>query len=174
MESEVSGLAIQLAHRVFNAGTVIAVDLFDRKLQLAKQVGATSVANAAHQDPVEVVKEATDGRLADVVIDFVGQNRTISKAIDCVGKGGRVVFVGIGVKEMRLSPYRAIIGKEMELVGVNDHLRTELVQLTRLVASGKIGLSRSITHEVKLKEVNRGMRILEENIGTPLRVVVSK
>lgn len=166
--------AVQLAHRVFNAGTIIAVDLFDRKLQLAKQVGATSVVNAACEDPVEVVKKATDGSLADVVIDFVGQNRTISKAIDCVGKGGRVVLVGIGAKEMRLSPYRVMIGKEMELVGVNDHLKTELAQLTRLVGSDKIDLSRSITHEVKLKEVNLGMRILEENIGMPIRVVVSK
>jgi Zn-dependent alcohol dehydrogenase len=62
----------------------------------------------------------------------------------------------------------------MELIGVNDHLRSELVQLIDIVGSGKMDLSTSITHRVRLDEVNTGLKILEERIGNPVRVVVVK
>lgn len=164
--------AVQLAAKVFKAGNVIAVDLLDEKLKLAKKLGANDVVNASDRDPVETIKRITDGRLADVVIDFVGHDMTINRAIDSVGKGGRMVLVGIGAKMMHLSPYRTIIGKEMELVGVNDHLKTELTELVGLVRSGKLDLSDSVTSRVSLKDINRGFEILERNIGDPIRVVV--
>jgi len=143
----------------------------DEKLDLAKRLGADEIINAAAEDPAERMKEVTDGRLADVVVDLVGAG-TIEKAIDCVGKGGRMVLVGIGQEEMRISPYKTIIGKEMDLIGVNDHLSTELVQLIRLVSSGKLDLSDSVTHRVSLDDINSGFEILEKKIGNPIRVVV--
>ena len=72
---------------------------------------------------------------------------------------------------MRASPYKTIIGKEMEIVGVNDHLKTELVQLIKLVRSGILDLSRSVTQKVTLKNVNDGFQILEENSANSIRVV---
>jgi Zn-dependent alcohol dehydrogenase len=62
----------------------------------------------------------------------------------------------------------------MELIGVNDHLRSELAELIDIVGSGRMDLSMSITHRVHLDEVNDGLRILEERIGNPIRVVVVK
>jgi len=146
----------------------------DEKLKLAKRLGAGEVANAAREDPTERIKDMTDGKLAQVVLDFVGDKRTIERAIECVGKGGRVALVGIGREDIHVSPYRTIIGKEMELVGVNDHLKSELAELIELVGSGRIDLSASVTHRVPLEEVNRGIQILEEQIGNPIRVVVAK
>lgn len=164
--------AVQLAAKVFKARKVIAVDLYNEKLRVAKKLGASHVVNAAERNPAEDVRRVTDGRSADVVLDFVGHDRTIGEAIDCVGKGGRLVLVGIGAKTMQISPYHTIIGKEMELVGVNDHLKTELTQLVRLVGARKIDLSSSVTHTVSLEDANRGIQILEENIGNPIRVAV--
>ena len=85
-----------------------------------------------------------------------------------------MVLVGIGQDDIRVSPYKTIIGKEMELIGVNDHLRSELAELIDLVGSGKMDLSTSITHRVHLDEVNTGFKILEERTGNPIRVVVVK
>jgi propanol-preferring alcohol dehydrogenase len=157
--------------KIFQAAKVIAVDVSDEKLKLAKKLGADEVVNAATEDPAERMKEITEGRLADVVVDLVGVG-TIEKAIDCVGKGGRMVLVGIGQKEMRISPYRTIIGKEMDLIGVNDHLGSELTELIQLVSSGKLDLSTSITHRVSLEDVNSGFEILEKKIGNPIRIVI--
>jgi len=163
--------AVQLASKIFGAGKVIAVDVSEEKLRLAKQLGADEVVNAAEEDPAESIKEITNGKLADVALDFVGLRKTIEKAIDCVGKGGRTVIVGIGPEDVQVSPYGSLIAKEMELIGVNDHLKSEMAQLVRLVESGRLDLSTSITHRVPLEEVNRGMEILEKKIGNPVRVV---
>jgi propanol-preferring alcohol dehydrogenase len=88
--------------------------------------------------------------------------------------GGRVVLVGVSSDEIQLSPYRTIIGKEMELIGSDDHLKSELSKLIELVESKKLDLSTSVTNKVRLEDVNEGIRIVEENIGNPIRVVVVK
>ena len=164
--------AVQLAAKIFGAGKVIAIDISDKKLRLAKEVGADEIINVSLENPVEKVRELTYGRYADAVIDFVGLRKTIEKAIKCVGKGGRMVFVGIGKESIEISPYKTIIGKEMELIGVNDHLKSELDQLIKLAAYGKIDLSKSVTHRISLKDTNHGMEILKNNIGDPIRIVI--
>jgi 2-desacetyl-2-hydroxyethyl bacteriochlorophyllide A dehydrogenase len=167
--------AVQLATKVFGAGNVIAVDVSDEKLKLAEELGADEVVNAAHEDPAESINAITKGRLADVVLDFVGLRKTIENGINCVGKGGRIVIIGIGrVEEVTVSPYKSIIRKEMELIGVNDHFKSELATLIKLTASGKIDLSTSVTHRIPLEDVNIGMEILEKKIGNPVRVVIVK
>lgn len=165
--------AVQLASKIFKAGKVIAVDLIDEKLELAKRLGASHIISAT-QDPAERIRQITDGRFADVALDFVGRRDTIDTAIRSIGHGGRVVLVGLGSEEISISPYRTIIGKEMSLIGVNDHLKSELKELIELAGSGKIDLTSSITHRIPLEEVNYGFEILERNIGNPIRVVVVK
>lgn len=166
--------AIQLSSKIFEARKVIAVDLVDEKLHLAKRLGATDIVNPSKENLVERIRNMTDGFGADVVIDFVGRKTTVESAISCAGKGGRIVIVGISPEELQFSPYSTIIGKEIQLVGVNDHLRSELVELIEFVRSGKIDLSTSVTHRVSLEQINHGIQILEKNIGNPLRVVVAQ
>lgn len=166
--------AVQLAAKVFGAGKVIAVDISEEKLKIAKKVGADEVVNAIKEKPMERIKEITNGKLSDVALDFVGSTFTIEEAINCVGKGGRMLIVGIGSEEITVSPYKTIIGKEIEIIGVNDHLESEMIQLVNLVDSKKIDLSTSITHRVQLEDVNYGMEILEKKIGNPIRIVVTQ
>lgn len=166
--------AVQLAAKVFGAGKVIAVDISEEKLKIAQKLGADEVVNAAEEKPLERIKEMTDGRLADVALEFIGLRSTIEEAISCVGKGGRMLIVGICPEDIRVAPHRTIIGKELEIIGVNDHLKSEVAQLIKLVSSGKIDLSGSITHRVQLEDVNHGMEILEKNIGNPVRVVITQ
>jgi len=165
--------AVQLAKKIFRASRVIAVDRFEWKLKQAKKFGASSVVNAVSDDPVRAITRITSGMFADVVLDFVGSEKTNQQSIDCVGKGGRVVLVGIGAKSMTVSPYRTIIGKEIEILGVDDHLKIELTQLVNLVRSGRVDLSRSVTHRVALEEINEGLTILEDEDEKPIRVVAS-
>jgi len=165
--------AVQLAKKIFHARTIIAIDRFEWKLKRAKNFGATDTVNAITHDPEEAVRRMTESKLADVVLDFVGSERTHQQGVGCVGKGGRLVLVGIGAKSMTVSPYRTIIGKEIEIVGVDDHLKTELIRLVSLVRSRRVDLSRSITHKVTLEDINEGFRMLEDKNEKPIRVVVS-
>ena len=166
--------AIQLASKIFKAKRVIAVDISEGKLEIAARMGASEVVNANSVDPVERIEEITEGRLADVVLDYVGQRKTIENAIRFIGMGGRVVLVGVSPDEIQLSPYKTIIGKEMALIGSDDHLKSELSKLIELIESRKLDLSTSITHKVRLEDVNDGMQIVEGNIGNSIRVVVVK
>ena len=166
--------AVQLAKRIFKAGKVIAVDRFAWKLNRARSFGATDTVNTATNDALRTIEKITDGKMADVALDFVGSEGTIQLGANCVGKGGRLVLVGIGAKLVQLSPYRTIIGKEIEIVGVDDHLKTELTQLVSFAQSGRLDLSHSVTHRISLEEVNEGFRILEDRLEKPIRIVASK
>lgn len=166
--------AVQLAKTVFHAGQVVAVDRFDWKLKHAKRFGATDTVNVEDQDVTAALRRLTDGRFADVVVDFVGHEKTIQQGVNLVAKGGRLVVVGIGAGAVTISPYESLIGKEMEIVGVDDHLKSELIQLIDLVKSRKLDLSHSVTHRVSLEDIDSGLKILEDPKEQPIRVVASK
>ncbi|UCH32496.1 MAG: zinc-binding dehydrogenase, partial [Candidatus Bathyarchaeota archaeon] len=155
-------------------GKVIAVDISDGKLELAKDFGADEVINGAKESVVDRLNELTGGKFADVVVEFVGLRKTIEEAINCVGKGGKLALVGIGSEDISISPYKTMIDKEMELIGVNDHLKSEMAQLIKLIQAGKIDLSRSITHRIPLEAVNKGFETLEKKIESLVRIMVTQ
>lgn len=166
--------AVQLAAKVFRAGLIIAVDVHQWKLDMAKRFGARESINGEDEDVVDSLGKLTGGQLGDVVLDFVGRDSTIEKAIESTGKGGRMVLVGIGSKSLHISPYNSLIGREMEIIGVDDHLKTDLIDLVKLVRTGKLDLSQSITHRVPLQDINRGLEILEANKEKVIRIVAAK
>lgn len=166
--------AVQLASRIFEAKKVIALDISDAKLKAATRMGASDVVNVSSEDPTKRINEITGGELADLVVDYVAQKKTIDAAIRSIRMGGRIVLVGLSSDEIQLSPYRTIIGKEMEIIGSDDHTKAELRDLIQFVESGRLNLSSSVTHRVRLEDVNTGLEIVERGIGNPIRVVVVK
>jgi S-(hydroxymethyl)mycothiol dehydrogenase len=84
------------------ARTIIAVDIDDRKLELAKQFGATHTVNSRKTDPVEAIREATEGFGADVVIEAIGRPDTYEQAFFARDLAGTVVLVGVPSPDMRL------------------------------------------------------------------------
>jgi threonine dehydrogenase-like Zn-dependent dehydrogenase len=164
--------AVQLAAKVFKAKMIIAIDVLDWKLRLAKDLGAEAIVNAAKYDAPKTVDKITEGEFGNVVVDFVGHRRTMEQAIASTGKGGRVVLVGISRDYLRLRPYETILGKELEIIGVNDHLHSELDELVQFVDAGRISLSRSVTHRVTLNNINSGFEILESRREKAARVVM--
>ncbi len=100
------GLYAIACSRQFGIKEVIAIDLDERKLDVAKQYGADYVLNSAKIDPVEAVKEITSGNLADIVIDFTGAPQAQLQGFDCVSKLGKFVVVGISHKGLPLETYQ--------------------------------------------------------------------
>lgn len=88
--------------RLAGARTIIAVDIDDRKLELAKQFGATHTVNSRNVDPVEAIREATEGFGADVVIEAIGRPETYEQAFFARDLAGTVVLVGVPEPDMRL------------------------------------------------------------------------
>lgn len=143
--------AIQLASRIFGAQPIIAVDVNRNRFEIAEKFGADVTVDVSTDDLAQRVHEVTNGQMVDVVIDTVGKRETVEKSIACLGFGGRLVVIGISNEVAPIPIYRSLIGKELSVMGSNDHLWHELNQLVKLASSGRLNLSNSITHKPPLK-----------------------
>ena len=163
--------AIQLA-RALGAVTVFAVDINPSKLELAARLGAVPV-NGAKADSVTTLQELTLGKGVDVSLELVGLPITMQQSVHALGIKGRAALVGITEKSFPLSPYHELINKEAEVIGVSDHLATELPELLRLAQSRKLDLTNVVTRTVPLDAtaINQALDRLEE-FGDDVRTVI--
>jgi propanol-preferring alcohol dehydrogenase len=168
--------AVQWA-KVLGARRIIGVDVMDYKLQMAKEFGADITVNSAEEDPVKVIRDATDGIGADVVLDCVALKETILQMLRSVAKGGYAVWVGqCWYKELvfPMPEFKNFLISEVKFTGSNNHTRSDQLFAIDYIASGKYDLSKSITHRLPFEELNEGLDILEEYRDNPLRVVVTR
>ncbi len=163
--------AVQLA-RVMGARQVFAVDIRPAKLELAAKFGATPV-NAAAGDPVKEIRRLTEGRGVDVALELIGLPLTMQQAVQSLANMGRAALAGITEKNFEVSPYHELINREGEIIGVSDHLASELPSLLKWAAEGKLKLASAITRTVPLDAIpiNETLDGLE-HFGQDVRVVI--
>ncbi|MFN2624102.1 MAG: alcohol dehydrogenase catalytic domain-containing protein [Chthoniobacterales bacterium] len=163
--------AIQLAFHL-GAAKVFAVDINPEKLRLAAQFGAVSV-NATDRDPVEQLREMTSGAGVNVALELVGLPITIRQSVQSLGKLGRAALVGITQESFEIAPYSELLNKEAEIIGVSDHLASEIPLLLELARSRKLDLSHGTIRTIPLEAaaVNRALDGLE-HFGDDVRVVI--
>ena len=163
--------AIQLA-RALGTSQVFAVDINRRKLELATRFGATPV-NAAIDDPVAVIQQLTSGRGVDVALELIGLPLTMQQAVRSLAIHGRAALVGIMEHSFDVAPYHEIINKEAEIIGVSDHLASEIPTLLEFARRGQLDLSHAVSRTIPLDAVivNETLDRLEK-FGDDLRVVI--
>ena len=164
--------ALQLA-RHFGAARVYAVDINPHKLELAARFGAVPV-NAALGDPVAQIREMTNGRGVDVALELVGLPLTMQQAVKSLAILGRAALVGLTRESFEVAPYSELLNKEAEIIGVSDHLASEIPLLLDLVRTRKVDLSHGIIRTVPLDaEAINGVLDRLENFGDDVRVVIT-
>lgn len=164
--------AIQLA-RALGAGAVFAVDINRRKLEIAAHYGAIPV-NAGVDDPVAEIQKLTNGHGVDVALELIGLPLTMQQAVRSLAIHGRAALVGIMNQTFDVAPYHEIINKEAEIVGVSDHLASELPALLEAARTGQLDLSHAITRTIPLDAaaINETLDRLER-FHDDLRVVIT-
>ena len=106
------GIAAIAGAKLAGATTIIAVDIDDNKIEMAKALGATHGVNSKQEDAVEAIRALTGGNGADVVIDAVGRPETYKQAFYARDLAGRVVLVGVPTPEMKLElPLLDVFGR---------------------------------------------------------------
>jgi L-iditol 2-dehydrogenase len=110
------GLLVIQALRVAGCSVVIAVDLEDSRLALARQLGATHTINPRKQDAVPAAIEMTGGNGADVAVECVGNAAAFSTTVGCVRRGGRICLVGNITPQVPL-PLQVVVARELTLIG---------------------------------------------------------
>jgi len=125
---------VQVA-KLFGA-RIIAVDVSDEKLALARQWGADEVINVrSHPDVAAEAKRLTDGKGVDAAIDYVGHGATFQAAYDSLATGGRAVIIGVGKGDISINP-RAMMISEKIVTGSRHSTRTELIETMEVMARG--------------------------------------
>jgi D-arabinose 1-dehydrogenase-like Zn-dependent alcohol dehydrogenase len=144
--------AVQIASSL--GARVIAVDLDDRKLELAKKVGATDVINGKKTDPVKAVMDLTRGG-ADVSIDALGIATTCRNAVSSLRKRGRHVQIGLttqGEKGEVALPVDQIVFKEIQFVGSLAMQSFRYPAMLSMVERGRLEPKKLITETIPLEK----------------------
>lgn len=140
--------AVQLA-RICGAAEVFAVDTDAKKLAAAEKYAARPI-NPANGAPEQQLRKATQGYGVDVALEFAGLPLTQEQALASLAPQGRVALAGITGKSFAVDSYGAVINREAEIIGVSDHLRSELVTLMEFAARGSLDLESVIADRLPL------------------------
>jgi 2-desacetyl-2-hydroxyethyl bacteriochlorophyllide A dehydrogenase len=150
------GLLAIMCVKLFGAKTIVAVDVLDKRLEMAKQCGATDVLNAK-EDLYAFTRKLTDNAGVDVVYDAVGSASTVNLGVDIVRLGGKVIWVGLVQPKIEFE-YKHAVTKEIDFKGIYLYT-TEMEEGLQLLESGKLNLGQIITSEYPMSE---GPRIFKE------------
>jgi propanol-preferring alcohol dehydrogenase len=155
-------LALQYAR--IAGGRVVAVDLFDEKLELAKELGADQVVNAATVDPVAAIQELGG---ADQAIALAVSPRSFEQAYASLRRGGTLVFVALPPENHIRLPIFETVLNGITIVGSIVGTRVDLREVFELHAAGK---TRVIRETRPLSEINDAIADVEAGV-VPARVV---
>ncbi|MHA2502621.1 MAG: alcohol dehydrogenase catalytic domain-containing protein [Candidatus Kariarchaeaceae archaeon] len=157
---------IQFAN--FAGARVMAVDLQDDKLALAKKLGAAITVNPSTEDLRGAIKKHF-GR-AEVAFEVVGNPVTQQMAFDSLGPGGKMVAVGYSPKKWDGFQSGKIMFWELELIGSLGCPPRDFERILYLIETGKITLDGLITHRFKLDQINEAFEVLRG--GNAVRVII--
>jgi len=158
------GLNLVQAAALAGASAVIAIDLFDNRLNLASHCGATATINATNGDAWERLAEIFAGRGPDVFIDNTGNPDVISRGYALVHSRGRVILVGVPKKGANASVYTLPLhfGKEMTgTTGGEAIPHEDIPRYMALAGARRINFNELVTEVASLEKVNQliqGMR----------------
>ena len=160
------GLSAVLATDMVNAAPIIAVDVFDYKLDFARDVGATHLINARQEDPLTAILKITNGRGVDYAIEAAGRRETMERAFQAVrDNGGLCVLAGnLSQGEMiSLDPFYLIKGKQIigTWGGETDPDR-DIPNYIRLYQAGRLKLDKLITDTFTLYEINKAIDMMSK------------
>ena len=144
------GLLLVQVLRAAGCRQLIAVDLDQDKLGLARRFGATAAIRADAADLAGEIRALTDGRGADAVFEVVGIAATIQAAVACARKGGSVTLVGNLEAQVPL-PLQAVVTRQLTLIGTCASAG-EYPECLELIASGRVNVTDFISAAAPLEE----------------------
>lgn len=151
--------------------TVIAVDLDDEKLELARKVGATYVINSKTENVHERMLQLTDGLGADVVIEAVGSPVTYVMAVDEVGFTGRVVCIGYAKSPVEFQT-KLFVQKELDIRGSRNALPADFRAVINYLQTGVCPIDKLISRIAEPEEAAAAMADWAAAPGKVFRILV--
>ncbi len=164
------GLNIVQGAALMSASKIIVVDVSDNKAKLAKLFGATHFVNAKKYNPVDKIREITDGKGADYSFESIGGLETMEQAFDAANESGLVTIVGAppAGKKMSIDPFDIFHGGKRltGCLGGKVYPDRDFPKYIGLYKQGKLKIDELITHRYKLEDINEGIKaVLDGKAG---------
>lgn len=166
------GMAAINGAAIAGAGRIIAIDTNPAKLQLATKLGATDLVNPKDGDPVEQVKNLTNGGVQHA-FEVLGSKKTAEQAFQMLAVGGTATIVGMVPFGEKIELHGFDFLRERKIQGSSmgsNHFRVDMPRLIDFYMRGKLHLEDWISAKLKLSEINEGFANMKA--GKTLRSVV--
>lgn len=164
------GLTILLAAKARGASQVIVIDVFDNRLEKAKELGADHVINSTKADPITRVQEILDGDLPEIVCEAAGRPETVILAAEMVRRGGTLLQVGSVNAPTSLQLYK-LTEKEVNMVFSFRYANIYPTAI-KAIASGKININSLATDEFEFENAQHAFEQAESNKQTVVKAVI--
>ncbi len=153
------GLNVIQGARIAGAERIIAVDMVETKLALAKQFGATDTVNASQSDALGQVMDLTGQRGADVAFEVIGLGATIDQTINMTRRGGQAILVGVPRMDVmvQVPAFFGLVLQEKTIKGCwygSSNVHTDVNKLLDLYRQGELKLDELISRTIDLEQVN--------------------
>ena len=165
------GLVTMMALKAMGVTKVYTVDIMEKRLQKALELGADGVINAGQADAVEEVRKLTDGKGCDLVIETAGTQATTIQAIRMTKKGAAIVLVGYSKSGEMTLPMSLALDKELTFKTVFRYRHIYPMAIDA-VAAGKVNLKGIVTDIVTLDEIQKAMDHSVNNKADIVKAVV--
>jgi S-(hydroxymethyl)glutathione dehydrogenase/alcohol dehydrogenase len=158
------GLSIVQGARIGGARQIIAVDVFDGKLEMARRVGATHAVNSAQDDPVKAVRALTGGAGVDHAFEAVGNAALVRQAIESLAIRGTATIVGVLPPDAMIAfPWMAIRPEcrvQTSRMGSN-RFRLDIPRYLDFYRQGRLMLDEMVSRRGKLGDINEAFRAMK-------------
>ena len=165
------GLVSMMALKARGVSEVYVVDIMEKRLEKALELGATGVINGAKDDVLERVKELTDGAGMDLVIETAGTEITTRQAIHMAKKGSNIVLVGYSKTGEMTLPMSLVLDKELTFKTVFRYRHIYPMAIDA-VAAGKVNLKGIVTDVFRLDEAQKAMDYSVNNKADIVKAVI--
>ena len=154
------GLFAVAVAKTLGANMIIASDIFQKRMDLAKRVGADIIIDASSPSFFEQLQKITNGHGVKGLIETSGNPKAIQSALKVLRFGGRAVMVGLPAKPVELDFVKDIITREVTVTGVYGRkLNKTWFEMENLLISGKLNISPVLTHTFSLDEYDKAFNL---------------
>jgi threonine dehydrogenase-like Zn-dependent dehydrogenase len=155
------GLCTVMSARALGAGRVVAIDMVPERLKLAATLGAITV-NPSDTDPEDVVRDLTDWRGADVVVDAVGHESALAATFPLVRMGGTISLPGMYLEDQASVPIGDMWLKNITIMSGVANVQGHMDELLELIRDRRIDPTVIISHRLALSEAPKGYEMFDQ------------
>jgi threonine dehydrogenase-like Zn-dependent dehydrogenase len=161
-----------VAAAAFRDARVVAIDIDDKKLAIAKDCGARELINSTREDVHARLQEISGGHGPDVIIEAIGRPDTYRAAVEEVCFAGRVVYIGYAKENVSFET-RLFVQKELDIRGSRNALPEDFKEVIRMFEQKRFPTAEAISATVPLDEAPAILRAWSENPAAYTKIMIS-